>query len=173
MAAIRLVNVCKHWEATRALDGIDLSIEPASFCVLLGPSGCGKSTTLRIIAGLESATSGQVLIDGRDVTALPPSQRGIAMVFQNYALFPHLSVADNIGFGLSVRKVDKAEAARRLDEAASLLGLSALLQRKPSQLSGGQQQRVAHLLAQLRVQIGQRLVHQAHARLRHQGARVA
>ena len=154
MAAIRLVKVCKHWDATRALDGIDLAIEPASFCVLLGPSGCGKSTTLRIIAGLESATSGQVLIDDRDVTSLPPAQRGIAMVFQNYALFPHLSVADNIGFGLAVRKVDKAEAARRIEEAAALLGLGALLQRKPSQLSGGQQQRVAlgrALVAQARV----------------------
>ncbi len=154
MSSIRLVNVSKHWEATKALDGIELSIEPASFCVLLGPSGCGKSTTLRIVAGLESATEGQVFIDGRDVTALPPAQRGIAMVFQNYALFPHLSVADNIAFGLQVRKVDKAETARRLEHAAELLGLSALLARKPSQLSGGQQQRVAlgrALVAQTRV----------------------
>jgi sn-glycerol 3-phosphate transport system ATP-binding protein len=154
MSSIRLVNVSKQWEATRALDGIDLAIEPASFCVLLGPSGCGKSTTLRIIAGLESATDGKVLIDGRDVTTLPPAERGIAMVFQNYALFPHLSVADNISFGLSVRKVEKAEAQRRLEQAAELLGLTALLQRKPSQLSGGQQQRVAlgrALVAQTRV----------------------
>jgi sn-glycerol 3-phosphate transport system ATP-binding protein len=154
MSSIRLVNVSKHWESTKALDGIHLSIEPASFCVLLGPSGCGKSTTLRIVAGLESATEGQVFIDGRDVTGLPPAQRGIAMVFQNYALFPHLSVADNIAFGLQVRKVDRAETARRLEHAAELLGLSALLQRKPSQLSGGQQQRVAlgrALVAQTRV----------------------
>jgi sn-glycerol 3-phosphate transport system ATP-binding protein len=154
MSSIRLVNVSKQWEATKALDGIDLAIEPASFCVLLGPSGCGKSTTLRIIAGLESATDGKVLIDGRDVTTLPPAERGIAMVFQNYALFPHLSVADNISFGLSVRKVEKAEAQRRLEQAAELLGLTALLQRKPSQLSGGQQQRVAlgrALVAQTRV----------------------
>jgi len=154
MSSIRLVNVSKQWEATKALDGIDLSIEPASFCVLLGPSGCGKSTTLRIIAGLESASAGQVFIDGREVTALPPAERGIAMVFQNYALFPHLSVADNISFGLSVRKVEKAEARRRLEQAAELLGLTALLQRKPSQLSGGQQQRVAlgrALVAQTRV----------------------
>jgi sn-glycerol 3-phosphate transport system ATP-binding protein len=154
MSSIRLVNVSKHWESTKALDGIHLSIEPASFCVLLGPSGCGKSTTLRIVAGLESATEGQVFIDGRDVTELPPAQRGIAMVFQNYALFPHLSVADNIAFGLQVRKVDEAETARRLEHAAELLGLSALLQRKPSQLSGGQQQRVAlgrALVAQTRV----------------------
>jgi sn-glycerol 3-phosphate transport system ATP-binding protein len=143
MSSIRLVNVSKQWHETKALDGIDLTVAPGTFCVLLGPSGCGKSTTLRIIAGLEMASAGQVLIDGRDVSALAPSQRGIAMVFQNYALFPHLSVAENIGFGLAVRRVDKAEAARRLAEAAELLGLGALLQRKPSQLSGGQQQRVA------------------------------
>jgi sn-glycerol 3-phosphate transport system ATP-binding protein len=154
MSSIRLVNVHKQWSQTKALDGIDLTIAPASFCVLLGPSGCGKSTTLRIIAGLEMASAGQVIIDGRDVTALAPAQRGIAMVFQNYALFPHLSVAQNIGFGLSVRKVEKAEAARRLAQAAELLGLTVLLQRKPSQLSGGQQQRVAlgrALVAQTRV----------------------
>jgi sn-glycerol 3-phosphate transport system ATP-binding protein len=154
MSSIRLVNVSKHWGGTKALDGIDLTIEPASFCVLLGPSGCGKSTTLRIVAGLESATGGQVFIDGREVTTLAPAQRGIAMVFQNYALFPHLSVADNIGFGLAVRKVGAAEAARRLESAAELLGLTALLARKPSQLSGGQQQRVAlgrALVAQTKV----------------------
>jgi sn-glycerol 3-phosphate transport system ATP-binding protein len=154
MARIRLIDVSKHWGETKALDGIRLEIAPASFCVLLGPSGCGKSTTLRIIAGLESASAGQVQIDDRDVTALPPSQRGIAMVFQNYALFPHLSVADNIAFGLQVRKVEKGEAAKRLEHAAELLGLTALLQRKPSQLSGGQQQRVAlgrALVAQTRV----------------------
>ena len=143
MASIELVNVAKHWDNTRALDGISLSIAPGSFCVLLGPSGCGKSTTLRIMAGLESASSGQVFIDGKDVTQQPPAQRGISMVFQNYALFPHLSVADNIGFGLSVRRVEPAEAARRLQTTAELLGLSKLLDRKPSQLSGGQQQRVA------------------------------
>jgi sn-glycerol 3-phosphate transport system ATP-binding protein len=137
-----------------ALEEINLSIEPGTFCVLLGPSGCGKSTTLRIIAGLETATSGRVLIDGRDVTDLPPAQRGVAMVFQNYALFPHLNVSDNITFGLSVRKMPAAETARRLEETAALLGLGALLDRKPSQLSGGQQQRVAlgrALVAQARV----------------------
>jgi sn-glycerol 3-phosphate transport system ATP-binding protein len=143
MSAIRLTQIRKQWGDAVALAGIELEIAPASFCVLLGPSGCGKSTTLRIVAGLESASAGQVFIGGREVTALPPAQRGISMVFQNYALFPHLTVADNITFGLSVRKVDKAETARRLEHAAQLLGLSALLQRKPSQLSGGQQQRVA------------------------------
>ena len=154
MSSIQLVNVSKQWADTKALDGIDLAIEPGTFCVLLGPSGCGKSTTLRIIAGLESASSGQVFVDGKDVTQQPPAQRGIAMVFQNYALFPHLSVADNITFGLSVRKVEAAESARRLQHSAELLGLQALLERKPSQLSGGQQQRVAlgrALVAQTRV----------------------
>jgi len=154
MPSILLVNVSKRWGDTRALDGIDLAIEPGTFCVLLGPSGCGKSTTLRIIAGLESASGGQVFVDGKEVTHQPPARRGIAMVFQNYALFPHLSVADNITFGLSVRKVEAAESARRLQHTAELLGLQTLLERKPSQLSGGQQQRVAlgrALVAQTRV----------------------
>ena len=154
MPSIQLVNVTKHWGGTQALDSVNLSIEPGSFCVLLGPSGCGKSTTLRIIAGLEAASSGQVFVDGQDVTNTPPAQRGISMVFQNYALFPHLNVADNIGFGLSVRKVEPAEAARRLRATAELLGLDTLLDRKPSQLSGGQQQRVAlgrALVAQTKV----------------------
>jgi sn-glycerol 3-phosphate transport system ATP-binding protein len=143
MASIQLAGISKRWGETTALEEISLDIASGSFCVLLGPSGCGKSTTLRIIAGLESASAGRVSIGGRDVTGLPPSQRGIAMVFQNYALFPHLTVADNITFGLSVRKVPREESARRLREAAELLGLAHLLERKPSQLSGGQQQRVA------------------------------
>ncbi|MEO5670465.1 MAG: ABC transporter ATP-binding protein [Ramlibacter sp.] len=154
MSSIQLVGVGKRWESTTALEDIDLSIAAGTFCVLLGPSGCGKSTTLRIIAGLETATSGEVFIDGVAVTHLPPAQRGVAMVFQNYALFPHLSVAANIGFGLSVRKVPADEAARRLAQTAELLGLTALLDRKPSQLSGGQQQRVAlarALVAQAKV----------------------
>ncbi len=143
MSAIEFINVGKRWGDVVALHGIDLQVAAGSFCVLLGPSGCGKSTTLRILAGLEAPTSGQVLINGRDVTALPPAERGIAMVFQNYALFPHLSVADNICFGLQVRKLPAPEQAKRLHEAAELLGLSALLARKPATLSGGQQQRVA------------------------------
>ncbi len=154
MSSIQLQGVGKRWESATALENIDLSIEAGSFCVLLGPSGCGKSTTLRIIAGLESASSGKVIVNGRDVTDLPPAQRGIAMVFQNYALFPHLDVADNITFGLSVRKVGAAETAARLKETAELLGLSALLSRRPGQLSGGQQQRVAlgrALVAQAKV----------------------
>ncbi|NMM80106.1 ABC transporter ATP-binding protein [Acidovorax sp. SRB_14] len=154
MSLIEIDAVGKSWGTTTALQSMSLRIEPGSFCVLLGPSGCGKSTTLRIIAGLESATSGRVLIDGHDVTHRPPAQRGIAMVFQNYALFPHLSVGQNIGFGLSVRKVPKAEAAQRVAQAADMLGLSHLLERRPAQLSGGQQQRVAlgrALVAQARV----------------------
>jgi sn-glycerol 3-phosphate transport system ATP-binding protein len=154
MSSIELIDIAKSWGDATALQSVNLQIEPGSFCVLLGPSGCGKSTTLRILAGLETATEGRVVIDGRDVTALPPAQRGIAMVFQNYALFPHLSVAENIGFGLSVRKTPAAESARRLREVAALLGLDALLDRKPSQLSGGQQQRVAlgrALVAQAKV----------------------
>ena len=154
MSSIQLVNVTKDWGGTKALDTLNLTIEPGSFCVLLGPSGCGKSTTLRIIAGLESASSGQVFVDGRDVTHQPPAQRGIAMVFQNYALFPHLSVAANITFGLSVRKVGAVETAKRLHATAELLGLEKLLDRRPSQLSGGQQQRVAlgrALVAQAKV----------------------
>lgn len=143
MSAIKLVNVSKLWGDTIALENINLQIEKGAFCVLLGPSGCGKSTTLRIIAGLETASTGQVWIDGRNVTDLPPAQRGIAMVFQNYALFPHLSVADNITFGLSVRKMPMDEVSRRLAQTAGLLGLTGLLDRRPSQLSGGQQQRVA------------------------------
>jgi sn-glycerol 3-phosphate transport system ATP-binding protein len=143
MAAIELRAVSKRWGDTEVLHGLDIAIAARTFCVLLGPSGCGKSTTLRIIAGLESATTGTVRIAGRDVTALPPAARGVAMVFQNYALFPHLTVADNITFGLSVRKVPKAECQARLDDTARLLGLSALLGRRPGQLSGGQQQRVA------------------------------
>ena len=154
MSSIELVAVSKSWGDAHALESISLQSAPGSFCVFLGPSGCGKSTTLRIIAGLETASSGRVLVDGQDVTDKPPAERGIAMVFQNYALFPHLSVADNITFGLSVRKLDVSEAARRLKATSELLGLDKLLQRKPSQLSGGQQQRVAlgrALVAQAKV----------------------
>ena len=154
MSAIQLVGISKDWSGIKALDAIDVTIAAGSFCVLLGPSGCGKSTTLRIIAGLESATSGHVFVDGKDVTHQPPALRGLAMVFQNYALFPHLSVADNITFGLSVRKVPAAETTKRLQATAELLGLENLLARKPSQLSGGQQQRVAlgrALVAQTRL----------------------
>ena len=143
MSAILLEGVSKHWGEARALDAISFSAEAGAFVVLLGPSGCGKSTTLRLIAGLDEPSSGRIHIAGRDVTHLPPAERGIAMVFQSYALFPHLTVAENIVFGLKVRKVEPSERAARLSKVADLLGLSKLLERKPSQLSGGQQQRVA------------------------------
>jgi sn-glycerol 3-phosphate transport system ATP-binding protein len=143
MANISLQGLSKHWNTATALAATTLDIASGSFTVLLGPSGCGKSTTLRLIAGLELPSAGRLLIDGRDVTALPPAQRKIAMVFQNYALFPHLSVADNIVFGLQVRHASRAEQQQRLQEVAALVGLLPLLARKPGQLSGGQQQRVA------------------------------
>ncbi|HYQ98583.1 MAG TPA: ABC transporter ATP-binding protein, partial [Casimicrobiaceae bacterium] len=147
MSAIAAENVSKHWTTAegevRAVDGLTFAFDEGTLNVLLGPSGCGKSTTLRLIAGLEEADGGRILIGGRDVTALSPSQRNVAMVFQSYALFPHLSVAENIVFGLKVRKVAPEEIARRLARTAELLGLAGLLERKPSQLSGGQQQRVA------------------------------
>ena len=143
MSAIRLENVCKQWGATHAVQSVSFEVNEGSLLVLLGPSGCGKSTTLRLIAGLESVTDGRIYIGDRDVTDLPPAERHLAMVFQSYALFPHLTVKENILFGLKVRKVPEADQNRRLDNAVEILGLSGLLQRKPSALSGGQQQRVA------------------------------
>ena len=147
MSAIAAERVSKHWTTAsgrvHAVDEISFAFDAGTLNVLLGPSGCGKSTTLRLIAGLEIADAGRVLIAGRDVTRLPPAARNIAMVFQSYALFPHLSVAENIIFGLRVRKVERSESEARLDRVANLLGLTRLLDRKPSQLSGGQQQRVA------------------------------
>ena len=143
MKDIALVGVSKVWDKAVVLQDIAFEVARGDFVALLGPSGCGKSTTLRLIAGLDSPTEGRIVIGGRDVTGLPPARRGIAMVFQSYALFPHLSVAENIVFGLRVRRLGAAERADRLRRAAEMLGLSALLGRKPSQLSGGQQQRVA------------------------------
>ncbi len=143
MAAIELKDVSKVWGAQRAVDNVSFATEAGKLLVLLGPSGCGKSTTLRLIAGLDLVDGGSIRIGGDDVTHLPPAKRRIAMVFQSYALFPHLSVAENILFGLKVRKVPAAERATRLQRVAGILGLSKLLERKPGQLSGGQQQRVA------------------------------
>ena len=147
MSAIAAENVSKHWAtaegAVHAVDRVSFAFDEGTLNVLLGPSGCGKSTTLRLIAGLEASDGGQIRIAGRDVTGLPPAQRNIAMVFQNYALFPHLSVAENIVFGLKVRRTAPDQIARRLQRVAGLLGLTQLLDRKPGQLSGGQQQRVA------------------------------
>jgi sn-glycerol 3-phosphate transport system ATP-binding protein len=147
VSAIAAAAVSKHWiigeGRVHAVDAVSFEFAPGTLNVLLGPSGCGKSTTLRLIAGLEIPDEGRITLGLRDVTRLPPAQRNIAMVFQSYALFPHLSVAENITFGLQVRKVAAEERARRLARVADLLGLTPLLARKPSQLSGGQQQRVA------------------------------
>lgn len=143
MAAIVLSQLTKQYAATAAVRDISFSVPSGSFTVLLGPSGCGKSTTLRMIAGLDTPTSGRIMIGERDVTHLPPAKRRVAMVFQSYALFPHLTVRENILFGLRVRKERSEDFPRRVDRVASLLGLTALLERKPAQLSGGQQQRVA------------------------------
>lgn len=141
--SITLNALRKSWGDSDTLKGIDLTIPAGQFTTILGPSGCGKSTTLRIIAGLEEVTSGTVQIGGENVTNRPSSARDIAMVFQSYALFPHLSVAENIIFGLRVRRMPRAERDRKLAQTADMLGLGQLLDRKPSQLSGGQQQRVA------------------------------
>jgi sn-glycerol 3-phosphate transport system ATP-binding protein len=143
VSQISLQHVSKTWGAARAVDDVSFEADAASLVVLLGPSGCGKSTTLRLIAGLEQVSSGRIFIGGDDVTGLPPAKRHIAMVFQSYALFPHLSVAENILFGLKVRKIAAPERAGRLTRVAALLGLEPFLQRKPAQLSGGQQQRTA------------------------------
>jgi sn-glycerol 3-phosphate transport system ATP-binding protein len=142
-ASVRLIGVSRRWGSVAALDQVSISVEPGRFTVLLGPSGCGKTTCLRIVAGLETATAGGVEIAGRDVTNLPPAARGVAMVFQSYALFPHLNVAENIVFGLKARRVAGPEQSRRLQRAVQILGIADLLGRKPGQLSGGQQQRVA------------------------------
>ena len=143
MAEIRVEHVTKRYPGTTALDDVSLTIDDREFMVLLGPSGCGKTTLLRMIAGFESQDEGVVLIDGRDVTDVPPGKRGIAMVFQSYALFPHLKVADNIAFGLRMHRVPAADVKRRLSSAAELMQIESLLGRFPSQLSGGQRQRVA------------------------------
>ena len=143
MSAISVEHLSRWWGVTRAVDDVSFEAAAGRMLVLLGPSGCGKSTTLRLIAGLETATHGRIAIGGVDVTHRPPAERRVAMVFQSYALFPHLSVAENIVFGLRVRRVGAAERRARLARVADLLGLGALLERRPSQLSGGQQQRVA------------------------------
>jgi multiple sugar transport system ATP-binding protein len=144
MAAIELSDIGKVYEdGTRAVTGLSMDIEDGEFLVFVGPSGCGKTTALRMVAGLETITEGELRIGGKVVNNVPPRDRDIAMVFQSYALYPHMSVRDNIGFGLQLRKVPKAELRRRVEEAAKILGLSEYLDRKPRNLSGGQRQRVA------------------------------
>ncbi len=144
MAELRLDNISKIYPGgVIGCKEINLKIEDREFCVLVGPSGCGKSTTLRTIAGLEEITSGHLYIGGRKVNSVPPKDRDIAMVFQNYALYPHMKVAENMAFGLKLRKYPKSEIEKRVMEAADILGIRALLDRRPKQLSGGQRQRVA------------------------------
>ncbi|UYG00399.1 MULTISPECIES: ABC transporter ATP-binding protein [unclassified Halomonas] len=140
---IQLAGVSKQWGAIAAVDDISFEVTPGQFVILLGPSGCGKSTTLRMIAGLEEASSGAIHIGERNVTRAPPGDRGLSMVFQSYALFPHLSVAENIVFGLKSRRVPRAERQKRLAHVAELVDLTPYLDRKPANLSGGQRQRVA------------------------------
>lgn len=140
---IELEKVSKSWGEVCAVDRVSFTAQAGELLVVLGPSGCGKSTILRLIAGLESVSTGTIHINGLNVTNLPPARRNVSMVFQSYALFPHLNVAENIVFGLKVRRLDPAERRRRLERATELLGLQGLLHRKPAELSGGQRQRVA------------------------------
>ena len=143
MGSISLHGVRKAFGEVEVIPPLDLTIDDGEFCVFVGPSGCGKSTLLRLIAGLEDVTSGHIEIDGRDVTDVPPAKRGLAMVFQSYALYPHMSVRKNIAFPMRMAKVDQAEQDRRVTHAAKILNLSDYLDRRPGQLSGGQRQRVA------------------------------
>ena len=143
MATVDVVKLRKHFGDVHAVDGVDLSIQEGEFFVVLGPSGCGKTTLMRMIAGLEQPTDGDVLIGGERVNNLPPRKRQLAMVFQSYALYPHMSVFDNIAFPLKAKKTPKGTISEKVDWAASILGVEPLLDRKPRQLSGGERQRVA------------------------------
>ncbi len=143
MSGVELTNVIKKYGETQVIHGVDLKIEDGEFCVFVGPSGCGKSTLLRMVAGLEETTSGQIDIGARDVTHADPSERGVAMVFQTYALYPHMTVEENMGFGLKMNGVPKDEINKKVAEASSILQLDQYLKRKPKALSGGQRQRVA------------------------------
>lgn len=143
MSGVTLSGIAKSYGALQVIHGIDLSVAEKEFVVLVGPSGCGKSTTLRMIAGLEEITAGDLTIDGRRMNRVAPKDRDVAMVFQNYALYPHLNVADNMAFGLRIRKVPKAEIKTTINDVAEILGLTPYLDRRPADLSGGQRQRVA------------------------------
>ncbi|VAW12164.1 Spermidine/putrescine import ABC transporter ATP-binding protein PotA (TC 3.A.1.11.1) [hydrothermal vent metagenome] len=142
-ASVRFENVTKDYGAIRAVDNVDLTVEAGELVTLLGPSGCGKTTTLRMIAGLEMSTSGRVLIGDKDVTLLPATDRDVSMVFQSYALFPHMTVGENVAYGLTVSELPKAEIKGRAEAGLELVGLAEYWERLPSELSGGQQQRVA------------------------------
>ncbi len=143
MLALRLLGVSKRFQEVAAVDRLSLEVEAGEFVSLLGPSGCGKTTTLRMIAGLAHPDEGQIMLGNREITSLPPDRRGIGMVFQDYALFPHMTIEENIAFGLQMRKVGRSETKERVQKALDLVRLSGLQKRYPRQLSGGQQQRVA------------------------------
>jgi multiple sugar transport system ATP-binding protein len=143
MASISIENVRKRFGAADVIKGVSFEVADGEFAVLVGPSGCGKSTLLRMIAGLESVTEGDIKLDGRRINDVPPDQRGIAMVFQSYALYPHMTVAENIGFSLELKRVPKAKIRAQVGQVAEMLQLSELLERRPAALSGGQRQRVA------------------------------
>jgi multiple sugar transport system ATP-binding protein len=143
MVALKLTAITKSFGATDVIKGVDLEVAAGEFCVFVGPSGCGKSTLLRIIAGLEDATSGDIVLEGTRVNDVAPAKRGLAMVFQSYALYPHLTVRDNMGLALKQAGVPRAEIAAATDRAAALLSLDPLMDRRPAELSGGQRQRVA------------------------------
>lgn len=143
MSSVQLQNLHKNFGPVHVVKDVNLNLPSGSLTVFLGPSGCGKTTTLRMLAGLESVSSGRILIGNNEVTDLDPKDRNVAMVFQNYALYPHMTVAENMAFGLKMRRVDPAEIEKRIKTASELLGLASLLQRRPRQLSGGQMQRVA------------------------------
>jgi len=143
MASLNISNATKKYDDLEVIHGIDLEIQDGEFCVFVGPSGCGKSTLLRMISGLEEVTSGQIQIGDKDVTTMHPADRGIAMVFQSYALYPHMTVKENMGFGLKMSKVPQTEIDKKVNDAAAILHLEEYLDRKPKTLSGGQRQRVA------------------------------
>ena len=151
MATIEFRNICKYFGSTKVLDNLNLTIENGKFTVLVGPSGCGKTTLLRIIAGIGPSTSGECLMDGKDITDMEPARRGIAMVFQNYALYPTMNVRENIEFGLKNIRVPKEERERLIKEYGEIVGLLDQLQKSPSQLSGGQRQRVALARAMVKI----------------------
>src|SRR5208282_3382827 len=143
MAGVTLKNVAKQFGSVKVVDNLSIEVRDKEFAVLVGPSGCGKTTVLRMIAGLETLTSGEIYIGDTLVNDMAPRERDIAMVFQSYALYPHMNIRENMGFGLKIRQLPKKEIDARVEEAADILGLSDFLDRKPKELSGGQRQRVA------------------------------